>query len=92
MFHAHLLRSLLIIWAIVTGRTLVLGIYRSTLGGRVEDQLYLSEAENRQQQEHEEVVKRVKRLAPFLYVLGSASGVLLLSIIGVWLYRGLLMT
>ncbi len=92
MLGISLLKGLLIIWGVVTGFMLVLLIYRSTLGAGEETQLYLDQADNILKNEQEEVLKKEKKLAPFLYVLGTASGVLLLSIICVWLWRGLLMT
>jgi hypothetical protein len=92
VFDISLLEGLLIIWAVVTGIAMVLVIYRSTLGSQGEDQLYLSEAEVVLEREHQKTLKREKKLAPFLYVLGTLSGVLLLSIVSIWLYQGLLMT
>lgn len=92
MFDISLLEGLLIIWAVVTGIVVVLLIYRSTLGSQGEDQLYLSAAEDALESEHQATLKKEKKLAPFLYVLGTISVVLLLSITGIWLWQGLLMT
>jgi len=92
MFGITLLEELLIIWAVVTGTMVLLMIYRSTLGTQGEDQLYLSEAEDVLEREHQEVLKKEKKLAPFLYVLETVSVILLLSIVSVWLWQGLLMT
>ena len=92
MFDISLLEGLLIIWAVVTGIFVVLLIYRSTVGSQGEDQLYLSEAEDVMEREHQETLKKEKKLAPFLYVLGTVSGALLLSIATIWLWEGLLMT
>ena len=87
-----LLEGLLIVWAVVTGITVVLAIYRSTLGAHEEDQLFLTNADSMLEREQEEVLKKERKLAPYLYVLGTVSVVLLLSVVGVWLYQGLLMT
>lgn len=92
MFNISLLEGLLIIWALVTGALLILVIYRGTLGSQAEDQIYLSEADHLLELEHQAALKKDRKLAPFLYVLGTASGVILLSIVGIWLWRGLLMT
>lgn len=87
-----LIEGLLILWAIVSGTMMVLLTYRSTLGSHAEDQVYLSRAEDVLDREHEQTLKKEKKLVPILYALGTASGVLLLSIGGVWLWQGLLET
>ena len=92
MFDVSLLKGMLIIWAIVTGVMTVLLIYRSTLGAHEQDQLYLTKGEAMIEEEQKNILKKERKLAPFLYVLGTVSVVLLLSIVGVWLYQGLLMT
>ena len=92
MIHMGLLRELLIVWAIVTSCMIVLLIYRSTLGAHEDNQLYLGQAESMLRHEQEEIIKKEKKLAPFLYVFGTVSGVLLLSIVAVWIWQGLLMT
>ncbi|MFZ0959975.1 MAG: hypothetical protein WAO35_03650 [Terriglobia bacterium] len=92
MLGFSLLEGLLIVWAVVTGIMVALVIYRSTLGAHEENQLFLSPADNMLEREHQNVVKRERKLAPFLYALGAASGVLLLSIICLWLWQGLLKT
>ena len=92
MFGISLLKGLLIIWGFVMSVTVALLIYRSTLGAHEEGQLFLSQADSMLEREQEEVLKKERKVAPFLYALGTLSAVLLLSIVGLWLYRGLLMT
>ena len=87
-----LLEGLLIIWAVVTGVMVVLVIYRSTLGSHEEDRIYLSPADNMLEREQQEVLKKERKLAPYLYALGTVSGALLLSIVCLWLWKGLMMT
>ncbi len=92
IFGFGLLKGLIIIWAVVTGVTFVLLIYRSILGAHEDDQLFLGEGDRILKREQQDVQKKERTLAPLLYALGAASVVLLLFIVGVWLYRGLLMT
>jgi len=92
VFGISLLKGLLIVWAVVTSFMMVLLIYRARLGAHEEDQLYLSQADNMLEREQKEVLKKLKKLAPFLYALMTVSVVLLLSIASIWLWRGLLMT
>ena len=92
MLGSSLLKDLLIIWAAVTGIMVVLVIYRSTLTAHEEDRLFLSQTDDIMAREQKEVLKKEKKIAPYLYAFGTASGVLLVSIVAVWIYRGLLMT
>jgi hypothetical protein len=89
VFGVSLIKGLLIIWAIVTSLWVALLIYRSTLGSHEDNQLFLGRPDNLLEHDQQEVVKRERNLAPFLYVLGTASAALLLSVVGVWLWRGL---
>lgn len=92
MFRISLLEGLLIVWAVVTGIMLALMISRSIMGTNEDDQLYLSQADKMLEQEHQEGVKRDRNFVPYLYALGTASGVLLLSIFCLWIWQGLLRT
>lgn len=92
MFGVSLLAGLLIIWAVVTGAVVVLAIYRSTLSSPGEERLFLGGEGDVIEREHQNTLRKEKRLAPFLYVLGTLSVILLLSIAGLWLWQGLLMT
>lgn len=92
MFGMSLIEGLVFVWAIVTGTMVALMIYRSTLDSHGEDQIYLSQAEDVLEREHEQTLKKEKKLAPILYALVTASVVLLLFIGGVWLWQGLLKT
>jgi len=91
MLGISLLQGLLLIWVGVMIIALALIFYRSILGGREADQICLSQGDSMQEREQEEVLKKAKRIAPFLYVSVTASVVLLLSVVGVWLYQRLLM-
>ena len=92
MLNMSLLEGLLIVWAAVTSIMLVLLFYRSALDAQEDDQLYLGRADNVMERERQEVLKKEKKLAPFLYGMTMLSVVLLLSVVVVWLWRGLIMT
>jgi Tfp pilus assembly protein PilN len=80
---------LLIVWGVVTAVFVVLLIYRSTLSMQEDDQLFLDESESHMQKEQAVVLRRLEQLQWPLRFLGGASGLLLLAVFGVWLYRGL---
>ncbi len=81
-----------IVWGGLTTLLIVLLIYRGTLTNREEDQLFLDEAESHMEAEQRELHKRVDRLNPFVRVLGAASGLLILVIIGIALWQQIMMT
>jgi Tfp pilus assembly protein PilN len=83
------LTALLIVWAAITAVLIVLLIYRSTLSMQEDDQLFLDESESHMQKEQALVLRRLERLQWPLRFLGTASGVLILVIFGIWLWRGL---
>jgi hypothetical protein len=54
-----------------------------------EDQLFLSDSDAQMEQEQVAVLKKVNRLTPLVWGLGSLSGVLILIIAGLFVYQGL---
>jgi hypothetical protein len=79
---------LLTIWGVLTGILVLLLIYRSTLAMHEDDQLFLNDAESHLQVEQTELQRRMTRLQPILRVLGVGSGVLMLVMVGMWLWQG----
>ena len=83
------LTTLLIIWGAITAVLVVVLIYRSTLSMHEDDQLFLDESESHMQKEQALILHRLERLQWPLRCLSAASGLLILVIFGVWLWRGL---
>jgi hypothetical protein len=79
---------LLIIWGVLTGILVLLLIYRSTLAMHEDDQLFLNDAESHLQVEQTELQRRMTRLTPIVRVLGVGSGVLMLVMVGMWIWQG----
>ncbi len=92
MLAIGLMRGMFIVWVILTGVVIVLSFYRSMLGGKDKEQLFLSQPGQLIEREHEEVVRKEKKVGSILYALATVSAVLLLSIVGIWVWRGLLRT
>ncbi len=84
-----LMTVLLIVWAVLTAVLVVLIIYRSTLTMHEDDQLFLSETASHMEAEQQEILRKVHRLTPIVSVLGATSGLLILVIAGMWVWRGL---
>jgi hypothetical protein len=78
--------TILIIWAIVTLAFLLLIAYRSQITRYEEDQLFLTGGESHEQQEQNEIVRKVQRLAPYVRVLGGAASLVTFGIVGLWAY------
>ncbi|MGC2211067.1 MAG: hypothetical protein WA532_13245 [Candidatus Korobacteraceae bacterium] len=79
---------LLTIWGVVTTVLVVLLIYRSALARHEDDELFLTRADAQFEQEQQELTVRMNRLRPFLNILAASSGVLILLMAGLWVWRG----
>ena len=66
----------------------VLMIYRNTLEMHEDDQLFLAEGESHMAKDQEELQRRMSKIEPMVRWVGAASAVLLLAIVGMWLYSG----
>jgi hypothetical protein len=77
---------LLIVWGVLTVALVLLLIYRSTLTLHEDDQLFLDDASANLRIEQEELQLRMKRVTPYVRILGAASALLILFIAGmaVW--------
>jgi E3 ubiquitin-protein ligase DOA10 len=76
------------VWAVLTTVLVVLLIYRSVLTMHEDDQLFLDNAEAHLEREQQQLTVRMNRLRPFVNILGASSGVLVLIMAGLWLWRG----
>ena len=66
----------------------VLLIYRSALARHEDDELFLTSAEAHLEKEQQELTVRMNRLRPFLNILAASSGLLILIMAGLWVWRG----
>ena len=82
--------TLWVIWAAITAVLVILMIYRSLIGLKEDDQLFLDSAENRLEAEQQALLNRIHRLQPYIRSLAAASGVVLITIAGIWIYRGII--
>jgi len=78
---------LLTLWSVLTAVLAVLLIYRSALAMHEDDQLFLDNAESHLEQEQQQLAMRMNKLRPFVNILGSASGLLVLAMAGIWVWR-----
>jgi hypothetical protein len=79
---------LMTVWAVVTTVLAVLLIYRSALSMHEDDQIFLNSAESHLEKEQQQLAIRMDKLRPYLSVLGASSGVLVLLMAGLWVWRG----
>jgi hypothetical protein len=78
-----------LMWAVVT--TLWLGFvgYRAVMSNHEEDQLFLGKGEEHMAADQQAAVGKLVRLGKPIWALGILSGMLLLTILGVWFWQGL---
>jgi hypothetical protein len=84
--------GLWIAWGVVTGLLVSLIGYRSVIGIKEDDQLFLdpeNPTEGRFQAEQQAILMRVNKLTVFIKGLWVASGAILLAIASIWIYRGI---
>jgi len=77
---------MLIIWGVVAACFLALLAYRGQLTRYEEDQLFLGDQETNEQQEQNEIVRKVNKIAPVIRVLGFAAAAMTISIVGIFTY------
>ena len=75
-----------VVWAVITAALIIVLIYRSTLSMHEDDQLFLDDSTANLRAEQEQVMMRMKKVAPIVRILGAASGLLILVIAGMWVY------
>jgi hypothetical protein len=80
------LPTMLIIWAVITVCFLLLLAYRGQITRYEEDQLFLNGAHSNEEQEQNEIIRKVNRLAPIIRILGGAASLVTLSIVGLFAY------
>lgn len=83
-----MMMMLVLLGAMLTVLT-ILVIYRNTLEMHEDDQLFLNDSESHMAKEQAELMKKMDTIEPMVKWLGAASGVVLLAIVGLWLYQGL---
>jgi hypothetical protein len=81
-----LLKSLMIIWGVVTAGLIFLLIYRGTLSNREDDQIFLDAAEEGMAREQRALIARIERLSRPITLLIVASCVLFLVAAGMWVW------
>jgi len=80
---------LLVLLGVLLAILVVLLIYRSTLEMHEDDQLFLGSGESQMAKDQENLQKTLGKVEPAVRWLGAASGVVLLAIVGMWVYGGL---
>jgi hypothetical protein len=72
---------------VLTTVLVVLLIYRNALTLHEDDQLFLDSAESHLEQEQKQLTMRMNQLRPIVNILGASSGLLVLAMAGLWLWR-----
>ena len=74
------------IWGVVTIAYFALFLYRSVVGMKEEDTLYLSVGEERLAAEQREVMKRITKLDSYTHTAGYAALAMSVILAGMWVY------
>jgi hypothetical protein len=76
-------------WGAVTFLLVAMVIYRAVVGIHEVDSIHLDKAEAAMAQDQAATIQRIQALDIWLKWLGFASAILLLTIVGLWLYQGM---
>ncbi len=77
-------------WAALAVFFLALLVYRSTLSRYEEEKLFLDGHDESGEQVQTEIIRKMTITEPFLNFLGTATGLMTASILGVYVYRAIL--
>ena len=75
-------------WGVLTVVLIVLIIYRTMLSSREDDQIFIDAAEQHYYQAQREIIAQIPCLKGPIVALSVLSGVLLLTVVGLWAYQG----
>ncbi len=82
------IQILLVVWGVITAVLIIAMIYRSTLETREEDQIFLDAAGDSMANEQRALVAKIEKLGRPITALAVVSGLILATIVGLWLYQG----
>lgn len=85
-----MITTLFVVWGALTAILVILLIYRGTLNMHEDDQLFLDEAESHMAREQQELIVKMNRLQPWVWVFGASSAVLIVVIGGMFVYTHML--
>lgn len=75
-----------VLWGIVTICYFALFLYRSIVGRKEDDTIYLSEAEARLEAAQHEFMKQITRLDAYSHRLGAVALTMTVVLTGMWVY------
>ena len=80
------LPAMLAVWTVCAVVFAALMLYRSHLTRHEVDQVFLDEFTNHNnEREHDDIVRRVERIRPFVQYSGGAAALLLVGMIGIYI-------
>jgi len=83
------LQMLLLAWGVITAILVCMWIYRSALENREEDQIFLDAAGDSMARDQAALVTRIEKLSRPIMALMVVSGLLLVSMGGLWIYQSI---
>jgi hypothetical protein len=83
------LQMVLLAWGVVTSILVCVWIYRSALENREEDQIFLDAAGDSMAREQRAIVARIEKLSRPIMALIVLSGVLLVTMAGLWAWQSI---
>ena len=86
----NILPVLFITWTALAALFLTLIVYLSRLTRYVDDKLFLDGHDDYGEKVQSEIVRKANRMEPLMKCIGMATGLMSVGIVGVYLYRAIL--
>jgi len=80
----HYLPDLIILWAVFTGLFLALLAYNATITRYEDNQVFLDEINAYEEQQQDQIVRKINKTMPYVRILGIISGILAVVIIAIY--------
>jgi hypothetical protein len=77
---------LLTVWAVLVGCFFALLVYRGQLSRYEDEQLFLRDEVTPEQQMHENLVRRLKKLEPVVRLVGGAAALATVCAVGIYVW------
>ncbi|MEQ1948011.1 MAG: hypothetical protein ABL995_12530 [Bryobacteraceae bacterium] len=75
-----------VVWAVIAAIYLLLFLYRSIVGMKEEDTLYLSAGESRMAEQQKDIMKQINRIEPLTKGFGWATLAMTILVASAWGY------
>lgn len=78
---------LLTIWAVLAAAFFALLLYRGQLSRYEDDQIFLNTESQAHEEQHSQIVRRVRQIQPLVRIFGGAAGLVTAGVVGIYVWQ-----